>query len=338
MTWKTLFTDHFIIPLLGLSLLLALVTSCGSKLERAPLLSVAIEDSEGGQDIIDREFSECPGGEEWIDDNTAIYPYSRPNQNGVSARSQRNVEADFPHTYSSLNEMFPLRGSWRQSREEVLDLVDRHVWSPELGRVVPLLHYFDMALMINVAPRANNAPENLSAQRMQILVKQNGSNDLEDWQRIHTWPISSGIPCGKKIATFTGVFKFNPSRFHEEYASKLWDGIDMYESMFLYHRYQNGDSTGVAIHGTYLTEKLGRRDSGGCIRVYREDSQCLFRTITGQIDEPCLAGGRTNYFGRVPSFLPTQGEADPEYLSSGQLEVNGYKVLVVLFNDANDVL
>jgi len=297
---------------------------------------MAIEESEGGLDILEREFGECPTGEEWLDDNTPEYPYNRSLQNGVSAQKQRQVEADFPHNYSSLSEMFPMRGSWRQSRQEVLDLVDRQVWSPELSRVVPLLHYFDMALLINVAPRASNAAANLSAQRMQVLVRKNSSNDLKDWSRIHTWPISSGIPCGKKITTFTGVFKFNPSRFHETYASKLWDGIDMYESMFLYHNYQNGASTGVAIHGTYLTENLGRRDSGGCVRVYRENSQCLFRTITGKINEPCLAGGHTNYFGRVPSFLPTQGEADPDYLRSGQLEVDGYKVLVVLFNDEND--
>lgn len=336
MTWKHFLSDRFIIPLLGFSFLLLLMTACESSFQAPPLLSVAIEESEGGQDILEREFSKCPTGEEWLDDNTPIHPYNRPLQNGVSAQRQRDVESDFPHSYKSLDEMFPLRGSWRQSRQEVLDLVDRHVWSPELGRVVPLLHYFDMALLINVAHRADDAAANLSAQRMQILVREDSSNNLEDWSRIHTWPISSGIPCGKKITTFTGVFKFNPSRFHEKYASKLWDGVDMYESMFLYHRYQNGDSTGVAIHGTYLTENLGRRDSGGCVRVYRENSQCLFRTLTGQIDKPCLAGGHTNYFGRVPSFLPTQGEADPEYLSSGELEVNGYKVLVVLFNDEND--
>ncbi|MCJ8277437.1 MAG: L,D-transpeptidase, partial [Bdellovibrionales bacterium] len=181
--------------------------------------------------------------------------------------------------------------------------------------------------------------------RMHVYVREGESNRLSDWSRIHVWPISSGLPGGlngQKIATPTGVYKFDPSRFREDYKSAQFEFADMYESMFLYHQYayQSGDErTGIPIHGTYLKNKLGRRDSGGCIRLAREKSQCLFYTLKGEREERCLDGGKLRYWGRVPSFLPRNAEADPEYLTrSGLLEVGGYRVLVAIFNDTEDKL
>lgn len=313
------------------------LSACGPS-HRPAIEDAVIENTEGGEDLLEREFVEC-SPEEWREnDNPAQYVYQRGGLNGTNGQRQRETETQFPHQFSSLGQMYPDRGTWRQSKAEILDLVDRHLWSPEQRRVVQMLHYFDMVLLINVAPRPENAPSDFSAQRMQVLVRQNDSNNLADWRRIHTWPISSGIPCGKKIETFTGVYKFNPQRFYSDYRSNLWDGVEMYESMFLYHRYRSGTNTGVAIHGTYLTQNLGKRDSGGCIRVYRDNSQCLFNTITGRQSRACLDGGLLDYWGKVPSFLPTNGEADPEYTSSGQLEVDGYRVLVALYNQENDRL
>jgi hypothetical protein len=324
--------------LLGLVLLSGLV-ACQPQ-HRIPVQDAFIENTEGGMEVLDREFGEdyqCDEGE-LHDDNTPTFVYQRPAMTGLAGQRQQEIESQFPHTFPSLGQMYPNRGTWRQTKEEVLDLVDRHIWSPEENRVVRLLHYFDMVLLMNVAPRLEGASEDLSAQRMQVLIRRNNSNNLQDWQRLHTWPISSGIPCGRRIATFTGVYKFNPQRMYSSYSSNLWDGVDMYESMFLYHNYRNGNPTGVAIHGTYLTERLGYRDSGGCVRLYRDNSQCLFSTITGGNSRGCLGGGQTDYYGKVPSFLPTQGEADPEYLRSGNLEVDGYRVLIVIYNQEDDRL
>lgn len=327
--------------ILLLLLLLSSFTGCGDNHDNEVKASF-IEDTEGGEEIIEREFGEnfnCDEGD-IFDDNEPNYVRNLPWQTGSAAGYQRSVEHHYPHTYSSLDQMFPERGSWRQTKDEIMDLVDRHLWSPERQGVVRMLNYFDMALLINVAPRKKESPQGHSAQHMQIYVRTNNSDNFEDWKRIATWPISSGIPCGKRIATFTGVYKFNPSRMYSDYKSSLWDDIDMYESMFLYHKYQNDKNTGVAIHGTYLTERLGYRDSGGCVRVYREDSKCLFETITGRATKQCLDDTLSSYRGTVPSFLPTHGEADPEYFgyNNNRLEMDGYRVLIAIFNDSEDRL
>lgn len=322
--------------LMALALPAFVLISCG-KHQAAPQVKPAvIEDTESGFAIIEQEFSECEG--ESIPENPLDYVQYRPSSSSSAYNQQRTVEAQYRHIFSSIDHAFPLRGSWRKSKAEILDIVDRHIWSPEQGKVINMLEYFDMVLMINVAARNSNSPENSSAQRMQVLVRNSPSNDVNTWNNIHTWPISSGRPCGKKIETPTGVFKFNPSRIYSDYYSNLFDNVRMFETMFLYHSYQDGRPTGVAIHGTEVVEKLGRRDSGGCVRVYKEDMTCLFDTITGRRSSKCLAGGKLDYYGRVPSFLSRNGEADPEFLRSGHLEVNGYKVLIAIFDDANDTI
>lgn len=332
-----------------------LLISCGGGFQPSTPPAV-IEESVGGMEVIEREFSECIG--EDIPDNPLNYVQFQPNPSSsysAFAYQQNNaVKADFPHLYDSINRAFPLRGSWRQSKAEILDIVDRRLWSPEQGRDVPLLEYFDLVLMFNVAARSSQTSEASSAQRVQVMARNGASNNLNDWRRLATWPISSGKPCGQKIETPTGVFKFDPSRAHEDYGSNAFrdengEKIQMYETMFLYHSYQAEPSaanrcaggvcpTGVALHGTYVTEKLGRQDSGGCIRLYRDEMTCLFKTLKGDSPNQCLAGSLDSYWGRVPSLVARNGEADPEYLSSGGLEVQGYKVLVVIFNDRNDTL
>lgn len=324
--------------LAGLSLMLLI--SCGSKDERFEQPSqeaAVIEETDGGCDVLAQEFGvEC-------DLNEGSYKRSAwtpINTTAARASHSKNeqVLTDHPLTESSADKEFPLRGSWRQSRTEVMDLVNRWMWSPEQQKPVRLLNYFDMALIINVAARTDQTPSHRSAQQMQVFVRQDDSDIFTDWKRIHIWPVSSGLPGGAKIATYTGVFKLDPKRLFEDYSSESFKGANMYESMFLYHEYQNGDLSGVAIHGTYNYGKLGRRDSGGCIRLAREKAQCLFNTITGRLSHSCLEGGLTKYWGTVPSFIPRYGEADPEYLRSGLLEVGGYRVLVAIYNDDKDEL
>ncbi len=332
MKWNvtTLIYRTILIAAAGMTLLLS---ACS---DRPSHNEAIIEETSGGEDILAQEFETCDEG--YKSENPLSYVQFRSSLNNSSTQQQSVVEQQFPMLYSSLGQSFPLRGSWRQSKSEILDLVDRHVWSPELRRPVEMLHYFDMLLLANISPRSDSTPSSKSAQRMQVLVRTSSSNDLKTWKRLEVWPISSGIPCGKKIETFTGVFKLDPTRIYSNYYSKLFEDAEMHETMFLYHQYQNGSQTGVALHGTYLTEKLGRRDSGGCIRLYRDKAKCLFDTITGKLSQNCLAGTKLDYWGKVPSFLPRNGEADPAYLSSGALEVSGYKVLIAFFNDINDEL
>lgn len=337
-------TQIFLMGLLSLFVINGL-TACSGDDDSftQPVVSPTVieeAESDGGCDILSQEFGvECD--DEAKDVTRKNYVGINTSASRASDQMHRQVQQQFPHIYSSFDKQFPLRGSWRQSKEEVMDLVDRHIWSADEQKPVELTKYFDMALLINVSPRNNLTPEGNSSQMMQVYVRNGSSNNVMDWDRIHVWPISSGLPGGAKIATFTGVYKFDPPRMYPDYYSNQFKQARMYESMFLYHQYayQSGSQkAGVAIHGTYINNKLGRRDSGGCIRLARENAQCLYKTLKGEITTQCLDGGKLSYWGRVPSLLPRNGEADPEYKSNGLLEVGGYRVLVVIFNDENDKL
>lgn len=308
-----------------------------------------IEQTSGGYELLEQEFGECDeGGVDGVLPNPPTFQQAKSRVNNASSRYQTALEKAYPHIYSSLNKEFPLRGSWRHSKAEILDLVDRYIYSPSLNKGMPLLYNFDLVLLVNVAPRTSSTATHSSAQRMQVMARNGASNKLGDWKRLQTWPISSGRPCLKKdskgrlyevkIETPTGVYKFDKGRMYPEYKSTEWDGADMYESMFLQHQYQNGRTAGVAIHGTYKTDTLGRKDSGGCIRLYRDYSKCLYQTITGGAAKNCLGGGKIDYWGRVPSMLARNGEADPEFLSSGGIEVDGYRVLIAIYKDDKDLL
>ena len=310
-----------------------ILTACGDNFHSNP--EEIIEKSQDGEELIQREFMECDSSK--MTTNPYNYEQTRQNPSYPLVAKQSSVDEQFPLLYSSLGKVFPLRGSWRKTKEEILDIVHRHLWSPEQNRPVKMLSYFDMVLLINVGQRYDFSSKNSSAQRMQILARNGQSNNLDDWNRIQVWPISSGNPCGQKVETPTGVFKLDPHRFHSEYYSVLFKRAEMFETMFLYHNYQNGKATGVAIHGTYKTEKLGRKDSGGCIRLHRDNSQCLFNTLQGNIGKSCLDGGRLDYRGTVPSFLNQNGEADPEFFAN-RLETRGYKVLVAIYKDSEDLL
>lgn len=307
--------------------------------------ATVIEETEGGIEFLEREFGECDESITSSDAENREFTYVH-SRSGTTSQ-QQIVEDNFPHSYGDDSNRFPFRGSWRKTKDEIMDLVDRQVWSPEKGQRVALLDYFDMVLLINVAERVGDQDGPSSTQRMQVLIRKSTSNDINDWERIRTWRISSGLPCGQKIATPTGVFKFDPyehptdpsqSRFSPRYYSRQFENADMYETMFLYHQYQSGRNTGVAIHGTYKTSHLGRRDSGGCVRLHRDNSKCLYETFTGALIDSCLPGAKNTYWGKVPSFLPKGGEADPQFLSSGHLEVDGYRVLIAIFDDKDDVL
>ncbi|MCJ8278234.1 MAG: hypothetical protein MJK18_15445, partial [Bdellovibrionales bacterium] len=135
------------------------ISSCGSDDSSfvQPSTEPAVfeqEETDGGCDLLSREFDvEC--------DTEAIEATRKP-YNGPSSAISRAADArhdqvmtEHPHEYSSRDKEFPLRGSWRQTKAEILDIVDRYLWSPEEQRPVELMQYFDMVLLINVAPRTN---------------------------------------------------------------------------------------------------------------------------------------------------------------------------------------
>ena len=146
---------------------------------------------------------------------------------------------------------------------------------------------------------------------------------------IHDWPVSTGrekkekTPSGRKTFTHTpeGSFKLDPKRFHELWKSRAWNA-DMPWTMF-FDLTENGGLSGLAIHaaGKGKISQLGRRASGGCIRLAPENAQYLFKLIqkehAGFVPVFAMDGNSTNVVG------------EPVRNADGSLQLTyGYKVLL----------
>lgn len=146
---------------------------------------------------------------------------------------------------------------------------------------------------------------------------------------IHDWPVSTGrekkekTPSGRKTFTHTpeGSFKLDPKRFHELWKSRAWNA-DMPWTMF-FDLTENGGLSGLAIHaaGKGKISQLGRRASGGCIRLAPENAQSLFKLIqkehAGFVPVFAMDGNSTNVVG------------EPVRNADGSLQLTyGYKVLL----------
>ncbi len=155
----------------------------------------------------------------------------------------------------------------------------------------------------------------------------------------HDWPVSTGrekqerTPSGRKTFTSTpiGIFKLDPNRFHKNWRSRAWNA-DMPWTMFL-DAVENGGMSGIAIHaaGRGKISQLGRRASGGCIRLAPENAELLFNTI------------RKSFAGLVPVFTmngdSTNLGGEPARLADGSVELTyGYRVMLFIEDYAGDHL
>ncbi len=179
--------------------------------------------------------------------------------------------------------------------------------------------YFDLYLYVS---KAEAGP---IAQHMFVYTRAaDGTMSL-----IHDWPVSTGrekkekTPSGRKTFTHTpeGSFKLDPKRFHQLWKSRAWNA-DMPWTMF-FDLVENGGMSGLAIHaaGKGKISQLGRRASGGCIRLAPENAQYLFKLIqkdhAGLVPVFAMDGNSTNVVG------------EPARNADGSLQlVYGYKVLL----------
>jgi lipoprotein-anchoring transpeptidase ErfK/SrfK len=148
--------------------------------------------------------------------------------------------------------------------------------------------YFDLYLYVS---KAEAGP---IAQHM-LVYQRDAAGQLA---LIYDWPVSTGrekrerTPSGRKTYTHTpeGIFKLDSNRFHKLWKSRTWNA-DMPWTMFL-DTIENGGMSGLAIHaaGKGKISQLGRRASGGCIRLHPDNAKFLFQMI------------QNNYAGLVPVF------------------------------------
>jgi lipoprotein-anchoring transpeptidase ErfK/SrfK len=146
---------------------------------------------------------------------------------------------------------------------------------------------------------------------------------------LYDWPVSTGrekkekTPSGRKTFTHTpeGSYKLDPNRFHEMWRSRAWNA-DMPWTMF-FDLTENGGRSGLAVHaaGKGKISQLGRRASGGCIRLSPENAQFLFKLIqkehAGLVPVFAMDGNSTNVMGEAV------------HNADGSIQLTyGYKVLL----------
>ena len=96
-----------------------------------------------------------------------------------------------------------------------------------------------------------------SAQRMTVVV---------DGESQHTFRVSTGR---RGYGTPAGTYQ--PQRLARKWFSSRYHGSPMPHSIF-FHR-------GYAIHGSYITSRLGSPASHGCIRLHPGDAATLFALV-----------------------------------------------------------
>lgn len=133
--------------------------------------------------------------------------------------------------------------------------------------------FFDLVLYVS------KAREGGFAQRMYVY-KRGVDGVLLPYAQ---WLVSTGRERQEEkgfTTTPIGLFKVDPDRMFRMWRSRKWDGAPMPWAMF-YDAEFNGRLTGLAMHsatGSGL-ERLGRRASGGCIRLHPEHAEHLFHII-----------------------------------------------------------
>lgn len=185
--------------------------------------------------------------------------------------------------------------------------------------------YFDLFMYVS---KSNRGP---LAQRMFVFQRDAEGKVLPyaEW-RVSTGREKVEIHHEKKIRTTTpeGIFMLDPDRFHEKYWSRTWDNAPMHYAMF-YDLQNNGNASGLAIHaamGKNKIQRLGRRDSAGCVRLSPSNAKELFFKI------------KNTTKGRVPSFsINEAGSTDRwgrvEKTADGTLMLqDGYRAVLLVEN------
>lgn len=140
-----------------------------------------------------------------------------------------------------------------------------------------------------------------------------------------SFPVSTGRERSEKYFTSTpvGLFELDPNRFDAHHRSHRWNNAPMPWAMFLNYTI-HGHLAGVALHsGIGHVALLGRRASGGCVRMPPEKAEYYFKKF------------KAEEFGQVPVFAFDGDTTDKEgHLArdmTGQPQMTyGYKVLLII--------
>ncbi len=147
-------------------------------------------------------------------------------------------------------------------------------------------------------------------------------------------PISSGIPRGNMILTYSGIFRINERRTNDMRRSTNTDQDPMQFSVYINGEYDEGREARLALHGTATRfwPLLGKqRASSGCIRLHsdfsRWNQELLFKkTAAGELQPRDEWSGVVQNWSRRLHYPPFEGEF------STLPQARKVKALVVFFD------
>lgn len=119
----------------------------------------------------------------------------------------------------------------------------------------------------------NKAEVGSTAQSIRVFVD---GSPLVDAFGNESWPVSTGrekretAKNGDVYRTITPIGYFRPTLLKKLHVSKKWKADMPYSVFFI---------GGIAIHATNYLEALGKRASGGCVRMHPDNAKKLFELI-----------------------------------------------------------
>lgn len=188
------------------------------------------------------------------------------------------------------------------------------------GLVPPdIEEYFDLYLYVS------KATSGALAQRMFIFER--GPDQL-----IHPtvqWLVSTGRERREKYFTTTpeGIYKLDIDRMHRMWWSRRWDA-PMPFAIFFDYTIKSGKA-GLAVHATPShIDELGRRASGGCVRLHPEHARALFERLSRPESR-----GLVPVFAFKPELSRTARDGEVLRNEKGGLVLQaGLKVLLIIEN------
>lgn len=181
-----------------------------------------------------------------------------------------------------------------------------------------VLQHFNVVLIVNKAASGEHS------QTMMVMRPTSPGCGGCAWVASDVWDVSTGRELQEKYFTTTptGVYQLDQNRFHREYTTTTWDDAPMPFSMF-WRYLEDGGPTGWAVHAANepLIKNLGKRNSGGCIRLHPTNARSLFEELLAQ------------HKGQVPVFDWAEREAQVARLEDGRMRMTaGLKALLVVEN------
>ncbi len=185
-----------------------------------------------------------------------------------------------------------------------------------------ILQYFNILLLVNKDAKGEYA------QTMTVFRPEVARCGGCAWTASNVWDVSTGRELEEAYFTTTptGVYQLDKKRFFREYSTTTWDGASMPFSMF-WRYLEDGEETGWAVHAASpkLVKNLGKRNSGGCIRLHPTNAQALFEEL------------QRDHTGQVPVFDWESRDGIVERREDGGLALTaGLKALLVV-DDGEDL-